>query len=140
MANRYAQLDVTNTVTNILLVGDDVATPEAYLQNLLKTPDQFIAVPGNSAAVGTGFTWDDPTFVGIKPYSTWVESTDNNVTIWISPVPIPTTITHDQPAPSDTPPTSQAALEVFEWDNPNTRWLNGEGQYWDAAGSTWVDV
>jgi hypothetical protein len=138
MTNRYARIDATNTVTQIVLLGDDVSNPNQYCQKMYKTNDQFLAVPGNSTKVGPSYSWVDPNFVERQPYSSWTSSTTNNITTWNCPVDIPTTVNNDQPAPSTI--SQQDALKVFYWDEPNTRWLNSQNQYWNEGTSAWVDI
>lgn len=144
MAHRYARIDPTDTVTQIVLVGENQTNVQQWAQKEFNTTDLFIEINHDSQwadSVGPSYTYVDSTFVERKPYTSWTANTSQGVTIWVSPVGIPTKINNDQdPFPVDNNIDSQTALSLFQWDETNIRWLNGLGQYWDETSSTWVDV
>jgi|TARA_R110000787_G_scaffold89528_2_gene189442 hypothetical protein len=144
MSKRYARIDPTNTVTDVVLVGDDQANVQKWAQIEFKTNDLFIEINPSSThvdSVGPSFTYENSVFVERKPYASWTADTNEGVTIWISPVGIPTKIVNDQPPwPEADNVHTQSALNIFQWDEANIRWLNGLGQYWDETNSTWVDI
>ena len=144
MSKRYARIDPTNTVTDVVLVGDDQANVQKWAQIEFKTNDLFIEINPSSThvdSVGPSFTYENSIFVERKPYTSWTADTSQGVTIWVSPVGIPTTIINGQdPWPTDSNLDSQSALNTFQWDETNIRWLNGLGQYWNETNSIWVNI
>lgn len=144
MAHRYARIDPTDTVTQIVLVGEDQANVQQWAQKEFNTTDLFIEINHDSQwadAVGPSYTYENSTFVERKPYTSWIANTSQGVTVWVAPVGIPTKINNDQPPwPTESNLDSQSALDIFQWDETNTRWLNGLGQYWDETNSTWVNI
>lgn len=135
--NRWARINEANKVIQIIEVGDDISNPASWLQQIYHTTNTFVQVPGNSPVVGPGYGHDGTIFSEPQPYSTWISTTSNNIKTWSSPVAVPTKINNDMP-----PDGNVIGLhhDLFTWDNDNSRWLNGLGQYWDAANSNWVDI
>lgn len=141
MAHRYARIDATNTVTQILKVGENTTNVQEWAQVHYKTSDSFVETPHNDAKIGPGFKYENSTFTAPKPYNSWVKDIDaNGVEMWVPPVAAPTKLTNDQTevwenfAP-------YCAVETFVWDEANVRWLNKQRtQYWDPNTSSYVDI
>tara|TARA_A100001011_G_scaffold317221_1_gene336506 strand:+ start:75 stop:506 length:432 start_codon:yes stop_codon:yes gene_type:complete len=143
MAKKYAQINPANLVTNIIGVSADQSDPVAWCQARCNTTDNFVEVNAASthaAAVDTGWSYSNSMFTDVKPYASFVANVSENVTMWDAPVTPPLTINNDMPDPYDPPPNTIMALNLFQWDEDNVRWLNGLGQYWDAVNLTWVDI
>lgn len=135
--HRYARINEANKVISVVEVGDDITSPTSWLQKIYHTTNTFARVPGDSSKVGPGFSYDGTTFSEPQPYDTWTSTTTDNILTWEPPVAVPTKVNNDQDADTNS---DGLTADIFTWDNDNSRWLNGLGQYWDASNSNWVDI
>jgi hypothetical protein len=142
MSKRYAQINSADLVANIVLVSDDQSNPVEWCQARYNTTDNFVEINPSSIhgdAVDEGWSYANSMFTAVKPYPSFVANVSQNVTMWDAPVTPPVSITNDQDQ-GGSPPDTYTALNLFQWDEDNVRWLNGLGQYWDAVNLTWVDI
>ena len=131
MTKYAAKIDSSNTVRDIITVGDDVIpTVKIYCEKRFKgiweetfkdgTRKQFASVGGTYDPV-------NDVFINQQPYSSW--TLDENYD-WQPPVPMPEA--------SDT-------RKRREWIEANQRWESFDPNtnieyYWDAATSSWVQI
>ena len=139
--NRFARINEANKVIAVVEIGDDIENPTSWLQQIYHTTNTFVQVPGNSRVVGPNFSYGTVggpnVFAEPQPYDTWTSTTTDNILTWYPPVAVPTKINNDMPENTNS---NALCSSIFTWDNDNVRWLNGLGQYWDAANSNWVDI
>ena len=147
----FAELDGNNTVTRVVVVGNDVETAagplgsndmhvdgETWCINFFKTPN-WKQTSYNSnfrkQYAGKGYTFDavKDKFICPQPYESW--SLDGNDD-WQAPVPHPTITTYGDPAQP----------YHIVWDEDNQKWTATDQSdpvnnfNWDASGLTWVSV
>jgi len=140
MAHRYARIDATDTVTQILTVGDDLANVQQWAQAKYKTSDSFVETADDDTKVGPGFKYENSKFTAPKPFNSWVKTTDaNGVELWLPPVSPPTKLNNDQTDVWENFD-PYCAQDTFIWDEANVRWLNKQNQYWNPDTSSFVDI
>ena len=140
MAHRYARIDATNTVTQILKVGEDLTNVQEWAQKHYKTSDTFVETPHGDIKIASGFRYENSTFTAPKPFNSWVKTTDaNGVELWLPPVNPPTKLINEQTELYENFD-PYCAQKTFIWDEANVRWLNKENQYWDPATSSYIDI
>ena len=113
----FAEIDATNTVTQVLVVGDDQEhRGQEFLADDLGLGGTWIQTSYNTHAnthslgdtplhmnyAGVGFTWDGTGFAEPQPYDSWV--LDANY-VWQAPTPMP-----------------DDGL-LYDWDEDTTSWV-----------------
>jgi len=150
----FAKLDITNTVTAVITVGDDVPTSngplgenpkhvdgEKYCNELLggnwKQYSQTGEFRQRPAVIGGTYDEARDVFIAPKPYISWILDENNN---WVSPTPMPT----NEPfvmIPTDTDGYLDVNF-VGVWNEANQRWeaTNKDSvlYIWNNDAANWV--
>ena len=141
----FAELDVNNIVTRVVVVGNDVTTANGLLG------DNDMHVDGEAWCInffkggiwkqtsynsnfrkqyaGIGYTYDfaKDKFISPQPFPSWELDTNDD---WQAPVAYPTVTTYGDNAP----------YMVF-WDEDNQQWKAKDDQnnefVWDSESSSW---
>ena len=141
----FAELDGNNTVTRVVVVGNDITTAagplgendmhvdgETWCVNFFKGGNWKQPSYNNTFRkqyAGKGFTYDSAKdkFLSPKPYTSW--SLDGNDD-WQAPVTYPTDTTD----------------KFIAWDEAGQKWTATDNSdpvnnfNWDASGLTWVSA
>jgi len=141
----FAELDGSNTVTRVVVVGNDVETAagplgendmhvdgETWCVNFFKGGNWKQTSYNNNFRkqyAGKGFTFDSAKdkFLGPQPYTSWALDENDD---WQSPVTYPT----------------DAVDKHIDWDEDNQKWTATDNSdpvnnfNWDASGLTWVSA
>jgi len=145
----FAELDNSNTVIRVVVVGNDVTTAagplgtndmhvdgETWCQNFFKGGTWKQTSYNNNFRkqyCGKGYTFDSAKdkFISPQPYDSWVLDGNDD---WQAPVTYPTdTGTEEDP-------------KHIVWDEDNQKWTATDNSdpvqnfNWDASGLTWVSA
>ena len=141
----FAELDVNNIVTRVVVVGNDVTTANGLLG------DNDMHVDGEAWCInffkggiwkqtsynsnfrkqyaGIGYTYDfaKDKFISPQPFPSWSLDTNDD---WQAPVAYPTVTTYGDNAPY-----------MVSWDEDNQQWKAKDDQnnefVWDSESSSW---
>jgi len=139
----FAELDGSNTVIRVVVVGNDVTTAagplgendmhvdgETWCKNFFKSGN-WKQTSYNSnfrkQYCGKGYTYDSAKdkFISPQPFTSWALDGNDD---WQAPVTYPTDTTD----------------KFIDWDEPGLKWTATDAEQnsynWDASGLTWVSA
>ena len=155
----FAKLDITNTVTKLIKVGNDVPTSngplgendmhvdgETYCQNLLGGNWKQSSMQGlfrqRPAVIGGIYDAEKNVFIDPQPYLSWTLDSDNN---WQSPVVRPNSeqLIDNTKVIGTHPDTGETIYGIYaiKWDEENQKWIgrksDGTILSWNPNTSSW---
>ena len=157
----FAKLDITNTVTKLIKIGNDVPTSngplgendmhvdgEKYCNKLLGGNWKQSSMQGlfrqRAATIGGTYDFNKDVFIDEQPHLSWTLDSDNN---WQPPVVCPTSEQSiDNTNVIETNPDTGETIYgiyVIDWDEENQKWigrkLDGTILYWNPNTSSWEE-
>lgn len=158
----FAKLDITNTVTQLIKVGNDIPTSngplgendmhvdgENYCQDLLGGNWKQSSMEGSfrqrAAKVGGTYDPNKDVFIDEQPYASFTLDANNN---WQAPITFPTSEQSiDNSFVIGQHPDTQEDMYgcyIVQWDEENQKWTgikqsNGTVYSWNPTTSSWEE-